>query len=175
MPTQRAAIAAIQIEILNQDNETSFKQPEAIFFNQGQQFKIPLRYIYYNNKLFDFKTGLEASAYIFEKVDQTGQGIQIDKTGALMYLSPKLMRGLLTQIYLMNDVLNNFPNFELVHSEPNFVVNSLNQQGANLHEFIYFQGIQGPIKIWKIKYSGNEKIKQEYLDTDASKYLDWRL
>jgi len=45
----------------------------------------------------------------------------------------------------------------------------------NLPDFIYYQGIQGPIKIWEIEYTGNEKIRPEYLDTDASKYLSWKL
>jgi len=45
----------------------------------------------------------------------------------------------------------------------------------NLPEFVYYQGVQGPIKIWSIKYNGDEKVNQEYLDTDASKYLNWQL
>jgi len=85
------------------------------------------------------------------------------------------MRGMLVQTYILNDPFNKFSNFKLVHSEQNLIIESLNQQGMNLPEFIYYQGIQGPIKIWEIKYTGKEKIKQEYLDTDASKYLDWNL
>ena len=45
----------------------------------------------------------------------------------------------------------------------------------DLPEFIYYQGIQGPIKIWEIEYTGKEQIKDEYLDTDSYKYLDWKL
>ena len=91
-----------------------------------------------------------------------------------MYLSPRLMRGFLAQKYILNDPFNKFPNFKVVHSEPSIIIDSLNSQGMNLPEFVYYQGIQGPIKIWSIKYNGDEKIKQEYLDTDASKYLDWK-
>ena len=45
----------------------------------------------------------------------------------------------------------------------------------NLPEFVYYQGLQGPIKIWEIEYTGEEKIKEEYLDTDPTKYLTWEL
>ena len=34
---------------------------------------------------------------------------------------------------------------------------------------------EGPITIWKIDYTGKEKIRQDYQDTDFTKYLDWEL
>ena len=55
------------------------------------------------------------------------------------------------------------------------MIGDLNRQGMDLPEFVYYGGVQGPIKIWEIQYTGNEKIKQKYIDTDASKYLDWKL
>ena len=92
-----------------------------------------------------------------------------------MFLSPRLMRGYLVQKYILNDPFKNFPNFKLVHTEQNLIINDLNIQGMNLPDFIYYQGVQGPIKIWEIKYTGNEKVDQKYLDKDSSKYLDWEL
>ena len=82
---------------------------------------------------------------------------------------------MLSQVYIMNDPLNNFPNFKIAHIEQNLIIESLNNQGMNLPEFIYYQGIQGPIKIWEITYNGDEEIREEYLDIDPSKYLDWDL
>jgi hypothetical protein len=82
---------------------------------------------------------------------------------------------MLVQKYILNDPFNNFPNFKIAHVEPNTIIADLNNQGMNLPEFVYYQGVQGPIKIWEIKYIGNEKVKQEYLDSDASKYLNWKL
>ena len=33
----------------------------------------------------------------------------------------------------------------------------LNSQGMLLPEMVYFQGLQGPIKIWEIEYNGDEQ------------------
>jgi len=175
LPGQRAAIISVVLESVKDGNKTSLKQPEGVFYYQGIQHKIPLRYVYFNGQFFDFKKGLNATAYVFQRVYQTDQGLKLDNLGALMYLSPRLMRGMLAQKYLLDDPFNNFPNFELVHSEPNLIVDSLNSQGMNLNEFVLYQEVQGPIKIWEINYTGKEKIKKEYLDTDYSKYINWSL
>ncbi len=176
LPAQNAAVIGVILEISQKGESLSFnKQPEGIFYYQGQQIRIPLRYIYVNGQFVDFKTGLEGCVYIIERVDQANQGVSVDEMGALMYLSPRIMRGLLGQIYLLDDPFNNFPNFELAHSEPNLIIESLNSQGMNLNEFVFYQGIQGPIKIWEIQYTGEEEFKQEYIESDYSKYIDWKL
>ena len=92
-----------------------------------------------------------------------------------MYISPRVMRGLMAQIYLLNDPFNRFPNFKLAHSEPNLIIDRLSQQKPDLNEFILYGDIQGPIKIWQIRYNGDEKINPEYIDKNASKYIDWQL
>jgi hypothetical protein len=71
--------------------------------------------------------------------------------------------------------LKNFENFKLNHTQQNLIVENLEAQGMDLPDFVYYQGIQGPIKIWDIEYTGKEEYKEEYLDTDQSKYLDWKL
>jgi len=176
LPSGGAGIGAIIIPTQKKTgNETNFEQPYVIAVYQGQQYKVYLRYLAVQGKVIDFKSGINASAYIFPSLIVQGNGVNSNPIGAAMYLSPRLMRGMLVQVYILNDPFKNFPNFKLVHSEENLIVNSLNQQGMSLPEFIYYQGIQGPIKIWEIEYTGKEKIKQEYLDTDATKYLDWGL
>jgi len=175
LPANKAAIIGLKIEYSQKGDKILFKQPIAIFYYQGFQHQIPLRYVYYNEEFIDFNKGLGATIYIIPKVYQTGQSIQVDNLGALIYISPRVMRGFLAQKYLLNDPFNNFPHFELIHTEPNLIIDSLNSQGLNLNEFIYFNGIMGPIKIWKINYTGEEKIKQKYLDTDPSKYISWNL
>ena len=78
-------------------------------------------------------------------------------------------------VFILNDPFDNFPNFKLVYTEQNLIINDLNNQGMNLPEFVYYQGIQGPIKIWEIEYTGKEKVDIKYLDRDSSKYLNWDL
>jgi hypothetical protein len=91
-----------------------------------------------------------------------------------MYLSPRLMRGFLAQVYLLNDPFHNFPNFKLVHTEQSTVVASFNQQGAKFGDFVIYGDVQGPIKIWEIDYTGNEKVNPEYLRTTVPDYIDWQ-
>jgi asparagine N-glycosylation enzyme membrane subunit Stt3 len=176
LPGGGAGIGAIIIPTKKiTGNETNFEQPYIIVVYQGQQHKVNLRYLAIQGGVIDFESGIEASVYIFPTVIVQGAGVNSNPIGAAIYLSPRLMRGMLSQVYILNDPFKNFPNFKLVHSEPNLIVDSLNQQGMNLPEFVYYQGIQGPIKIWEIEYTGKEEVKQEYLDTDATKYLDWAL
>jgi asparagine N-glycosylation enzyme membrane subunit Stt3 len=175
LPRQRAGVGALIISAKDLNEGTGFLQPRAIMVYQGQQYEVALRYIYVGGKMIDFKSGINATVFIIPKLDMQGQGITTNQIGAAMYLSPRLMRGMFTQKYLLNDPFNNFPNFKLAHSEQSFVVDNLNAQGLALPEFVYFNGVQGPIKIWSIKYTGEEKIKEEYLDKDASKYISWKL
>jgi len=176
IPANSAGVGAIVITIQNAEEGQVFSQPYIIVVYQGQQFNVELRYLYIKGELIDFGSGVEATAFIFPRLDtsQSG-GVGLNELGAAFYVSPRLMRGLLAQIYVMNDPLNNFPNFKLVHTEPSLVVGDLRGQGMQLPDFVYFQGIQGPIKIWEIEYTGKEQVKQEYLDKDQSKYIDWLL
>ena len=89
--------------------------------------------------------------------------------GALIYSSPRVTKTLFSHLYLLNDPTNKFPNFKLSHSEPNIFTRD--------DSIFYYDsvGIVGPIKIWSISYSGNEEFVQEYIDTDPTKYLDWKL
>ena len=82
---------------------------------------------------------------------------------------------MVSQIYILEDPFDNFPNFKLVHSEANLIIDDLNKQGVNLPEFVYYQGVQGPIKIWEISYIGNEKLDEKYISKDSSKYINWSL
>ncbi len=175
LPKQKAGIGALILPTEKVENGNKFAQPYIIVVYQGRQHKVNLRYLSMGEEFIDFGSGIEAGAYIFPKIIQSGQGINSNPIGAAIFISPRLFRGMLSQIYILNDPLNKFPNFELVHSESNLIIDNLNKQGMNLPEFVYYQGVQGPIKIWEIKYTGDEEIKQEYLDKDASKYLSWKL
>jgi len=174
LPRGAAGIGAIVLPI-DKDNENKFVQPYIIAVYQGRQHKINLRYLASGQEFVDFGSGIEAAVYIFPTITQSGQGISSNPIGAGMYLSPRLIRGMLVQKYILNDPFNNFPNFKLVHSEQSLIINELNSQGMNLPEFVYYQGLQGPIKIWEISYTGNEKLDEKYISKDSSKYISWAL
>jgi len=168
-------LAGVTLKIVSSANKTSLEQPSVAFYSQGKEVDVSLRYAYYKNKLYDFKTGINAAIYIIQKID-TGSngGLQVDDSGAAIYISPRVMRSLMAQVYLLDNSLGNFNNFQIVHSEPNTIINYLNSQSANLGEFVYYQGIQGPIKIWKINYNGDEKINPDYLLRSPPSYITWQ-
>jgi len=146
-----------------------------VYIYQGRQQRIDIKHVYVNGEFTTLEDGIEATIFIFPMISQDGQGVNINPLGTAMYISPRLMRGMLSQVYLMNDPLNNFPAFKLAHSEDSFVTKTIRAQGNNVPEFIYFQGLQGPIKIWEINYTGEEVFDEKYLDKDSSKYLSWKL
>ena len=37
---------------------------------------------------------------------------------------------------------------------------------GDIGDFVYYNGVRGPIKIWEINYTGQEKVNPEYLATD---------
>lgn len=168
---ENTGLAQINVEYSN-GNGTKFMQAAAVFLSSNNQVTIPLRYVYYQGQLTDFGKGLDAVAYIIPKISQTS----IDNAGAVIYVSPRLLRGMLAQIYLLNNAFNKFPNFELAHSEQSLFVDNIQSQGYSIGEFSYFDnaGLQGPIKIWKITYTGNEKENPEYLLKTPPEYIDWK-
>jgi asparagine N-glycosylation enzyme membrane subunit Stt3 len=178
---ENSALIEINLEIKNRNNNSVFGQPIAIFaeISTQKRFGIPARYLYYGGRFFDFGSGINATIYLFPKFT----GNSIDLMGAAMYISPRLMRGLLAQVYILNDPLNNFPKLKLVHAEKNTIINSIESRDSSLKigDFMVYQtsttdyDVQGPIKIWEVDYSGDEKARQEFLDRDYTKYISWQL
>jgi len=163
LPAGSAGIAGIIIEI-TKGNE--IKQPVAIFVYQGQRHDIPLRYVYYNGELKDFGDGVEAGIFIYSYFD----GSAIDKSAAMLYLSKRVVNSLFAKLYLYN---SRDDNFRLAHSEDDFVVASLKEQGVlnSNEDFVYYQGLRGPIRIWEINYPQGMQINKEYLSPDAPEFL----
>ena len=182
LPSKKTGIAAIVVPFAKTTNGDIPQQPYAIMIYNGQQYQVKMRYLalHYQDFFYDFKSGIPATAFIFPKIEASAStGVNINPNGASIFLSPRLMRGMLAQVYLLDDPFKNFQNFKIVHSEADTIINDLNQQGMKLPEFAYYGGaaypILGPIKIWEIKYTGKEKLQEKYIDTDPSKYLNWSL
>jgi hypothetical protein len=168
MPSGGAGVGALILKI--KEKGSVLEQPEAVFVYQGRQINVPLRYLYYN-KLYDFESGYEGALYIFPRIVQQGQGVNVDDKGAALFLSERNMRALWVRLYLIGEE----KNFELAHTEPNMIVENLRGQGVEVSDLVYYQGIQGPIKIWKINYKGNEKVNPEYLRVDYPPEIKQRL
>jgi len=164
-PAEKAAIIGI---ILESTNGGQVKQPYAVYYFNNKQVKIPIRYVEIAGQFIDFGSGLESTIKIIPNVYSSDKGVQIDQLGVAIYLSPKVSPGLFAQLYLLNDPFGLYPSIKIAHAEPDYVVENLNTQGANLPEFIYYQGFRGPIKIWKIDYPENIIERPEFLKTTGN-------
>ena len=161
LPRQKAAVAAV-MTITDSQNQTL--QPIIFFSYNGQQYQEPLRYIYVNGKLYDFKTGINAGIYLYPRLDPTTTGgVKIVQNGAAFYLSSRTIDSELVRLYLFDEQSN---YFKLVHTEENPIVENLKAQGVNFGSFIYYQGFLGPIKIWNVSYPSDMKVNPDYLRTD---------
>jgi len=169
LPEKKSAIIGIILKTDLNENSMKIKQPEGVFLYNEEQIRIPLRYVYYNNQILDFKQGLDSIVYIFPKISQTSDGLQIDPQGALIYLSQKNMWSLVSQMYILNNSFEKYQGLKLVHSEQDPYVNLFKNSGTDLGDFIYFNGIKAPIKIWKFDCPLNILEREEFL----SKSGDW--
>lgn len=167
LPRKNTGIGAI---ILRKTSDEKITQPEGIFLYNGKQYRIPLRFAYFDGKLYDFNSGLDAGIFLFPKLEQLSDGrVNINSIGALLYLGPRTIHSGIARLYLFDEKSN---YFKLAHTESDIFVNDLKQQGYNLGEFIYYQGIRGPIKIWKIEYPSDIKFNSDYLKTEYPPELE---
>lgn len=162
-PQSQSAIYGI---VVITDKNNSVKKVDILVFNKGTITSLPLRYCQYNNNYYDFGYGLNGTVKIIPRVNNNGQ---LYNNGALIYISPRVTKTLFSHLYLLDNPANKFSNFKISHIEPNIFTQS--------NEIFFYDpiGIIGPIKIWSVEYSGKEQLKKEYIDTDPTKYLDWKL
>ncbi|MCR4284911.1 MAG: hypothetical protein NUV97_02605 [archaeon] len=165
LPSQKSGMLGVFWEMENSGGSQTAKQPIGVYSYNNKRYDIPIRYVYFNGKIEDFGGGIEAVVKVIPYFD----GSQFDNLGALIYLSPKVSKGLFAQVYLLNDIFGNYKDIKLVHSEDDIVVSSLKSQGAPLDDFIFYQGFRGPIKIWEVNYPENTLEREEFLRTDG----DW--
>ena len=90
----------------------------------------------------------------------------MNKMGAMLYLGERTIYSQLTKLYLFEQKSD---YFNLVHTESSIIVENLKEQGVDIGEFVYYQGFQGPIKIWEVKYPEDIKSNPEYLKTVSPK------
>ncbi len=168
LPSDRASVIGVLVEVQKSGISTTFNQPQAVFVYNQKQMVIPVRYLQYGSGLSDFGSGLDAVIKLIPSVSQNDKGVNIDRAGAVIYLSPRVSKGLFAQLYLLNDPLKEYETVKLAHSEPDLTIDSLNKQGADLGEFAYISGFRGPIKIWKVDYPNNIIVREEFLRTSGT-------
>jgi len=155
-PRKAAGIGAFILETQNVENNgtitgSNFVQPRAILVYNGQQIEVPINCIFFNNQKlsFDNPNGIDACLRIVPVIS----GNQQNLIGALMYLSPRVKRTLLTRLYLFNE---EDENFKVVY----------NDEGS-MPLAIYQGRLIGPLKIWSISYPSNLNVPKEYYGTEV--------
>jgi asparagine N-glycosylation enzyme membrane subunit Stt3 len=165
LPRQKATVAAIA---LTQGKDKELLQPIIYFVYNEKQYQMPLRYIYFKGEAHDFKNGLDAGIFIFPNLIVDDKGVNIQEMGAALYLSERTVHSGLARLYLNNEKSS---YFKLVHTETSPIIEEIRRQGLDLGEFVYYQGFQGPIKIWEISYPTGISLKKEYLNMDYPEEL----
>ena len=159
LPSGLAGLGAI---LVKSDKFTGkLLQPSGVYVYQNKQYTLPMRYAYFNNSFIDFGSGVESGMFFMPRIIQSNKGIQVEKNGALFYLSEKVVKSQLARLYLYGEE----DRFKLVHTEDDFIIKSLKSQGLKIGDFAYYRGFRGPIKIWKIDYPRNIKFEKKFLNT----------
>jgi len=165
LPSQKAGLVGI---IWRRDSyvngNSQFEQPLGVYYYNNQRYDIPLRYVYFKDELKDYGSGIDVVLRIIPSFD----GSNINEVGAMIYLSPKVAKGLFAQLYLLDDVSNNYGNIKVAHVEQDYVVGVLKNQGAPIGEFLFFRGLRAPLKIWKVEYPANIVERSEFLGTEGA-------
>ncbi len=149
LPSGSAGLGAIAVR----ERNSSYTQPIGVYIYNNQQYQLPIRYMYIGGKLLDFNSGIDATVYIYPSVENQ----QLNLQGAAMYLSSKTENSLVAQIYLMKDPNNLYPELTLVDEESPYPFN------------FYYNGFQGPIRIWKVNTSAMSNVlaRPEFLAPDG--------
>lgn len=172
LPEGKAVVGAVIFE--KDRNGSLASQPRAIFVYQKNsntppaQYTLPLRYAYHNLTYYDYGAGVEAGIVALPAIAQNNA---VERDAAVMYLSNKTVRSHLARLYLYKE---RDSAFTLAHSEDDIVVQQLKSAGLLRQEedFVIYQGIRGPIRIWEVHYPAEIRANPAYLETS---YPDERL
>lgn len=161
----KSAIGGILLEQKNNNGSITFKQPIGAFIYNNKQVNLPIKNLYVGGKMVVFGSGIDAVAYVIPSVSQTSDGkVSLDPTGGIIYLSPKVFNSLIGKLYILGDYYKEYPTLTVADSEDTEAVKYFKQVWGLKEDFIYFGGLQAPLKIWKVEYSFGTKTYGEFLD-----------
>lgn len=146
-PKQSAGIAGFLVPMISEGNMSSIKQPTAVIVYNGQQARVPLECVFVEDRELRFpEQGLNGCLQIIPKFENN----KMDKIGAALYVSEKVVKGRMGQYYLFG---KESEHFKLAYQD-------------EVPLAVYNGRIIGPLKIWKIQYPKNMTINQTYSQTD---------
>ncbi|MBL7147198.1 MAG: glycosyltransferase family 39 protein [Nanoarchaeota archaeon] len=148
-PKQAAGVAGFFISINQESDKPSFEQPFAVLVYNGQQVQVPLNCIFINGEEIIFGSeGLDGCLRIIPKID----GQKMNPIGAALYLSPKVRKSRVAQLYLFS---KDSDYFKTVYTDE-----------AQMPLSFYNGRIIGPLKIWEISYPANLEVSEEIKGKD---------
>ncbi len=163
------------LQYVKTNDSVTVQGVNGVYSYKGKQYTIPIRYAYYNGKMVDFGTGIDAVFMIVPNINIDSQGrVQVEPLGSGIYLSPKVQKSLYAQIYLLNDYNKLYPTLTPVNVQENSLIMALAARGVVVGKFAYYQGsLLAPIEIWKVNYPSNiltlpqfTKPSGQYADLD---------
>jgi hypothetical protein len=166
----KSYLAGIIIEMTINNNSVIFKQPTGVFYYNNKRYDLPIKTLYAGGKMVSFNEGIDAIAYVIPKVLQSSDGrYGVDSTGAIMYLSPRVKDSLVGRLYVLDDYYKEYSGLNEAYVAQDPAVNYFNQLfGVNLGEFVYFQGLRAPLKIWGVSYPAGTETHKEFLDINLA-------
>lgn len=155
-------IGGILINFVEKEQGISIEQPTAVYIYNNKQYRIPIKNVFVGGKMITFPTGINSVAYIIPRInEQTGQ---IDGSGAVIYLSPRTFNSLMGRLYVLDDYYNEYPTLKEAKFEDDPAVAYFKQfTDGSLNEFIWYQGIRAPLKIWNVDYPLETQVHDEFL------------
>ncbi len=147
------------------ESNGEFRALTAIIMHNGKKVYLSMRYLY-TDHLIDLGEGFDGALYLIPKLEENGGQVTINHAGSALFLSRRIMASQFARLYLFNES----ENFELVHSQSDYILEQIRAQGLNIGDFAYYYGLRGPIKIWKINYPDDIPYFEEYIKTDGERY-----
>jgi hypothetical protein len=156
-------VGGVLIEFVENNGQSSIKQPIGVFFYNNKQYRIPIKNVFIGGEMVSFAEGIDSVVYLIPEISQNSG--QMDLTGAMIYLSPRTHNSLMGRLYILNDYYNEYPTLKEARFEDDPAVAYFKQStGGEMSEFVWYGGLRAPLKIWVVDYPEGTPIHEEFFD-----------